>query len=86
MIAQNHKQDSSRDDDHVKGMGAQWKSGEDLFASMKGINKEDGIGKTGEKSRDKNEQDEENSSQKIPYPTPSSITKVHQESVHTTKK
>lgn len=76
LIAQGQEKDSSRDNHHVKRIGAHWESDKDFFASMKRVDEEDWIGKTSEKSRDKNEQNEENSGQNIPCHAPSSIPKV----------
>jgi hypothetical protein len=86
LIGERQEQDGRRDDHHVKTIGAQWKSGKDFFASVEGVDKKDGIGKAGEKSRDKNEQNEEHPGQDVPDPTPFPPTKVNQEPEHATKK
>lgn len=86
LICQRQEQNSTCDDHYIEGIGANGKSAGDFLASMKGIDEEDGIGKGGEKSREKNEEDEENPGPKIPDFTPSPVEEVHQEPEHATEK
>ena len=86
LICQHQEKDSTCDDYYIEGIGAHGKSARDFYASMKGIDEEDGIGKAGEKYREKNGEDEEHSGQKVSDFTPSPVEEVDQEPEHATEK